>query len=181
MKNACMQTELLFALSHGMLSERDEQEGRRHLHSCASCREVFESYRRLDAVLDEWSPAAEPSPWFDARLRAAAAASRPARSIRSFLGFGRDSWMAAPALAALLAAASVVIIRDARLRSPSPAPPAAPVSVASTLPPEAAARSQAGAQEIKLYQNLPVLEDYDMLADFDVISDLPQGSHKVAD
>jgi Putative zinc-finger len=179
MNNACIRKESIFALSQGMLTSREERDVQAHLEACPSCRGVFENYRRLDAVLAEWSPAAEPSMWFDGRVRAAAA-KRPARSLLALVGVGRGGWLAAPALAALLVAASVVIVRNAGLQSPAPSsPPLATVAVA--VQPAAPAPSQAGAQEIKLYQNLPVLEDYDMLANFDVISDLPQGSHKVAD
>ncbi|HUI40637.1 MAG TPA: zf-HC2 domain-containing protein [Terriglobia bacterium] len=174
-----MKRERVFALSQGMLSESDEREARAHLEGCESCRAMLEGYGRLDAVLEEWSPATEASPWFDARVRAAAAAVRPARSKRPVFGLSLDRWLATPALAALLIVSSVLIIRDFRLHSPA-TPPSAPSAnlAAASAPP---VRSQAGAQELNMYQNLPVLEDYDMLADFDVISELPRRNHKVAD
>ena len=173
MKTACLKREKIFALSQGMLEGRSEREARAHLEGCGRCREVWEGYRRLDSVLDEWAPPAQASPWFDARVRAAVSAVRAARPGRGFFGLSVPEWMALPAVVALLLVSSVVVVRDIRRR-----PRLVPSPVAHA---DVAAVSQAGSQELKLYQNLPVLEDYDMLADFDVISDLPQRNHKVAD
>lgn len=179
MKNACMKREQIFAFSQGMLPEREESDARAHLEGCGVCRGVLEGYRRLDCVLGEWTPATEPSPWFDARVRAATAAAQSAGSQRGFFGLNVNRWLVTPALAALLVASSVVIFRDSRTRPPALPSQATTANVATvTVAPRA---SQAGAQELKLYQNLLVLEDYDMLADFDVISALPQGNHRVAD
>jgi hypothetical protein len=69
-----------------------------------------------------------------------------------------------------------VIVKPVAVRAVAPvsAPPAQAVNRSPAAP-------QSGAQEIKMYQNLSVLEDYDMLAGFDVISELPQRTKKIAD
>lgn len=168
----CVGREQLFAMAQGMLSGRDVRRTKAHLETCAACRQVLEGYRRLDAVLDEWKPAAEASPWFDARVRAAVASVKPARPSRGFLGLVWNHWIAAPALAALLVALGVIVLRNARLHSEKPA-----TAVTAMTP----APSEAAAQELKMYQDLPVLEDYDMLAGFDVISELPKGKDNAVD
>jgi len=199
MKSRCMNREQIFALGHGMLSARQEEQTRLHLAGCAECRKVFESYRSLDAVLDEWRPEAEPSPWFDARLRASLAMAGETARSRGFWGLTLNRWLALPAVALLLLMAGVATYRSLRppragapggkapapvtaavpVPSPTPATAGAPaLQVASTAP---APAPQTATQELKMYQNLPVLEDYDMLAGFDVISELPKGSGKVAD
>jgi hypothetical protein len=184
MKNNCVEREKIFALAQHMLSEGEQQEVSAHVETCEGCRGLLQNYRRLDSVLDEWSPAAEPSPWFDARLRAAV----EAQAERRMGFFGRLSWkpwMATPALASLLLVVSLAVIRSGWMSHHSQ-----PSTTSATVqsPPRAAkpeivpvSEAQAANQELKMYQNLPVLEDYDMLANFDVISELPKGNHKIAD
>jgi len=181
MRSDCVEREKIFALAQHMLSEREQQEVNAHLEACENCRGLLQNYRHLDSVLDEWSPAAEPSPWFDARLRAAVEAQAQRRT--GFFGnLSWRRWMAAPALASLLLLASLVVLRSGWIghhpqeSSVAQAPPVAakPKVVPVT-------EAQAANQELKMYQNLPVLEDYDMLANFDVISELPKGNHKIAD
>lgn len=180
MKSQCLERERIFALAQGMLGAREQSESRAHVESCSACRKVFESYRALDAMLDEWSPAAEPSPWFDARLRAAVASAKPARSTQGFFGLALNRWLALPVLASVMIIVAVVTFRTSR--PPAPVVPAAPVAApAAPGVSSAAAAPQTAAQELKMYQNLSVLEDYDMLAGFDVISELPKGNEKVAD
>ncbi|HEV2382300.1 MAG TPA: zf-HC2 domain-containing protein [Terriglobia bacterium] len=181
MRNNCVEREKIFALAQHLCSGREEQEVSAHVEACESCRSVFQSYQRLDSVLDEWAPTGEPSPWFDARLRAAVAA-QAARPAPSFWSPSWSRWMAAPALAALLLVATVVVIRNARVADGSGAGSGSHGAMVAAKPNAGSApQAQAASQELKMYQNLPVLEDYDMLADFDVISELPKGSHKLAD
>jgi hypothetical protein len=182
MKKRCPEREEIFALAQGMTSERDSSEVMAHVNQCGGCRAMFESYRRLDDVLDHWNPAAEPSPWFDARVRAAARES--AGAARGFFGLDLNRWLALPVLASLLLVAGVVTFRrPARVVAPHVQAPVAthvsisPAQATNQTPPPP---PQSGAQEVNMYQNLSVLEDYDMLAGFDVISELPKG-HKVAD
>jgi anti-sigma factor RsiW len=183
MRTRCLKREQIFALAEGMADERERSAMTAHVQSCADCRKTFEEYRRLDDVLEQWNPAADPSPWFDARLRAEAASRGSARSARGFFGLAFNRWLAVPILASLLVVAGLIAYRHALHRIP-----AHPAQVAAAhVPPaaEAVRRSavapQNGAQELSMYQNLSVLEDYDMLAGFDVISELPKGSSKVAD
>jgi hypothetical protein len=179
MKNTCPKREDIFALSQGILAGREAREAKAHLEDCAHCRNVFERYLRLDSVLAGWTPAVEPSPWFDARLRAALASAKPASASPAFAwwGFAWTHWLALSTLTALLLAVAILTRHDLRLQHQRSAAVAA--QVAQTEKP-APIQSEA-AQELKIYQNLPVLEDYDMLANFDVISELPKGSSKVAD
>ncbi len=181
MRKNCPDREDIFMLAKGMTSER---EALAHITNCAGCRKIFESYRRLDDVLEQWNPDAQASPWFDARVRAAA--SQPqARGMRGFFGLELNRWLAAPVLAALLVMVGVIAFRH----SPPPVPVKPVTQVAAVHPAVAPAQAakpapaapQSGAQEVSMYQNLSVLEDYDMLAGFDVISELPKGSSKVAD
>ncbi len=179
MKHTCPKPEDIFALSQGILAGREMKIAKSHLENCAACRDVLERYRRLDSVLDGWVPAVEPSPWFDARLRVALASVTPASASPDFkrLGFSWARWLVLSGVTACLLAGAVLTRHTLRLhRQPSSA---AVTQVAQSEKPNAV-QSQA-AQELKMYQNLPVLEDYDMLANFDVISELPKGNGKVAD
>jgi len=200
MKSHGVKREQIFALAHGLLSARQEEQTRAHLAGCLECRKVFEGYRSLDSVLDEWKPEAEPSPWFEARLGASLASAGSATRSRGIWGLTLNRWLALPAMGLVLVIAGAVAYRSFRphpaggrggtapVTAAAPASPhtlstSAPaagpaVQVASTT---AAPRPEAATQELKMYQNLPVLEDYDMLAGFDVISELPKGSGKVAD
>ena len=180
MKNDCIEHGKLFAFSQEMLSGSDQHQVKSHLERCESCRAVFQAYQKVDAVLNEWSPVAEWSPWFDARLRAALVREQERRS-RGFLGLNWARWMAAPALASLLLVAGVMVLLNGQLaRHPQRGGMTAHAVPVKTVE-MPVAPGQAASQELKMYQNLPVLEDYDMLTNFDVISELPQGSHKIAD
>ncbi len=185
MKKHCLDREEIFLLTQGMAGEREAAGMMAHVESCADCRKVFESYRRLDDVLAQWNPPAEPSPWFDARVRTAAASRPQARGSSGFLGLALNRWLALPVLASLLVVVGLIALR----RTPRVTPPAHAVQSTAAVhvpaPPaqavKAPAAPQTGAQEVNMYKNLSVLEDYDMLAGFDVISELPKGSSKVAD
>jgi hypothetical protein len=185
MKTRCLKREEIFALAKGMTDERERSALTAHVQSCADCRKIFESYHRLDDVLAQWNPPAEPSPWFDAHLRSEAASRNSARGASAWFGLAFNRWLAVPVLASLLVVAGLIAYRNAPHRIP-----AHPAQVAVTHLPAASARAvshapaapQNGAQEVSMYQNMSVLEDYDMLAGFDdVISELPKGSGKVAD
>jgi Putative zinc-finger len=175
MKSHCIERERIFALAQGMLSGRQERKVKMHVEGCASCRQVFEGYRSLDGLLEEWNPAAEPSPWFDARVRAAVASAEARRPSYSFFGLAWNRWLAAPVLAALLILAGIAV-----LRTPSLHPVARPEAVPAS-PVTAQVKSPASEAQSKMDENLSVLEDYDMLNSFEVISELPKGNNKVAD
>jgi anti-sigma factor RsiW len=191
----CWKREQLFAYVHRMLEPREESAVRSHLDECARCREVAEEFRELDTVLDAWQPV-EPSPWFDARVRAAVAAAEQKRSASPLFGLRWARWLA-PALLVVLVVLGFLWVR----RSPEVSKPVAQRVAPRTIQPAPAvtaetphqplARTQApsvvrppaaGAteeDEISLYDNLPILEDYDLLANFDVLSELPRGGKKV--
>jgi anti-sigma factor RsiW len=124
-----------------------------HLRSCASCSRKMESMRQTMALLDEWE-APEPSPYFDARLRARVreAAAEP----RSWL-----QWLRGPAIAlalALLMVVSIALFRNApnheNVNGPKPNPPNA-------------------VQTGTAVSDLQELEhDGDMYANFDMLDDL---------
>ena len=178
MRSHCMERDKIFAFAQQMLSGREERQVTAHLKGCERCQNVLRAYQQLDSLLGEWSPAAEPSPWFDARLRAAVGA-RTERQPKRFLGLNWSRWMAAPALASLLLVAGLVLMRDAQLGNHASSRRAPTQTVVKVSP--ATLQTQAATQELRLYQNLPMLEDYDMLANFDVISELPKGNRKIAD
>jgi len=176
----CIEREDLFAYVHRMLELRDEEKVRAHIELCPRCQEAVEEFRKLDAVLEEWK-SAEPSPWFDARVRAAVAASKPAEPPRVFFGLQWGRWLAPALVGVLVVVGSLVVLR---LRQPHEVPQpvarqeaAKPVTPAP--PPAVTPAVESEADELSLYQNLPVLEDYDMLADFEVLSEIPKGAKKV--
>ena len=140
----------LIAYLDGRASPADRREVEAHLAACGACRTRAEEFRRLWTVLDE-VPAEEPSPVFDARLRARLAAEPARPSVWSWL-------LPSPRLAF---AVSLLLVLSAWISSLPPA----------TLPaPPAPANSEG---EFKMIKDLPVLEDYDVLANFEALSELP--------
>jgi anti-sigma factor RsiW len=187
----CMEREQLFAYVHRMLEGREGEDVRGHLEQCARCRTSVEELRKLDAVLAEWKPQ-EPSPWFEARVRAAVSAAQKEKTARPFFAqpWAR-LWVPALALVVILIAALAMLRTPsseqapqpvAQKEQPQPAQPAATDSPESL--PETLAQSNATApsveDELTLYQNLGLLEDYELLADFAVLSELPTGEKQVA-
>lgn len=178
----------LFALAERLLAAPEARKVAAHVAACAGCRAIIESYHKVDSALDAWKPL-EPSPWFDARMRAALRTAEPARRPRTLFGL-EWSRVLSPALAAMLVVvAGTVILRD-RLRPGSRAGekvaavqvphgnPAAPAQA------QGDPRTQSARQELKMYENLGVLEDYDMLANIEGISEPTQvdaGAANVAD
>jgi anti-sigma factor RsiW len=161
----CMERENLFAYAQHLLESNEEREAREHVAQCARCREAVSAFQRLDAVLDEWKPAA-PSPWFDARVRAAAEANPPARFPFGLFGVRWAQVLAPACLVVLVTFATLLIFRQ----QPSDMQERLTKSSATTVE-----------EELTLYKDLPVLEDedYEMLANFDVLSALPHGEAKV--
>jgi hypothetical protein len=196
---SCMEREQLFAFAHGMLDAQDDAAARAHVAVCARCRQAVEEFARLDAVLEEWKPA-EPSPWFDTRVRAALAVEGEG-GWRKALGAMQWARWLVPAAAVAALVFWLVVARQ-------PAPPPQPLAhqtpaVQKTTPPPEAARPEAGHESAPAVQaqnpsapanpatltrrdeatpedDLKVLEDFDMLANFDVLSELPQRESRVA-
>ena len=176
----CLERETLFAYCQRMLEPSKEAAVNMHLEACEACRNAAKEYTQLDLLLSAW-PQVEPSPWFDARMRAAIDRAAAAPSPWSFR---RLRWLA-PLSAALVVVLAMVVLRP---RHPASAPAAKSTHgpVAAATPSSQAAQEspnppETADQELKLYENLPVLENYDMLANFDVLSELPQPTAKSAD
>ena len=173
----CPEREKLFSSIHQMVKPQEAEEVRRHLAECPRCAQVVEEYRKLDLALDEWT-AAEPSPWFDARMRARLAASGKEKS--GLLGFGGLRTLVVSVLSVVLIVAGFIVFHQRRARESSvPVPSSSAPQVSETAPPasaevEAPAHPLSVEQQVKVDENLSVLEDYDMLSNFDVLSELPQ-------
>lgn len=109
--------ELLPDLAAGVIAAGVEIND--HLRTCVNCAGTLEEFRKTMALLDEWQ-APEPSPYFDARLKARLreeAAKQPS---------GWLAWFRRPALAAsvavvLVAGVSVYWVEQYR-RTITPAP-----------------------------------------------------------
>lgn len=188
MTSGCFEREQLMSYATRLLDPAEASKVGAHLAGgCETCRAVVNEYRTLDSVLEEWKPA-EPSPWFDARLRAAMASQGSEK--RGFLGF---DWRALtpwprwiPALAAALAVmVSLVAVRVHRthvgsaLAGKTQASMSQPSGVAAGTAP-AARTVQAGSEEAGTAEAAQqAAEDDEMLANFDILSELPappQGS-----
>lgn len=192
----CVEREQLFAYVARMLEGREETMVREHLEQCARCRTAAEELRRLDAVLDEWRPA-EPSPWFDTRVRAAVAAMRAKKTRRPFFAWPWEKlWVPALALLVIIVAALAILRTRPSPQAPQPvAQKEQPMQPAATKSPEAQPEMLAQSEtpsaaqpgtatpsvedELTLYENLGILEDYELLANFDILSELPHGGQEV--
>jgi hypothetical protein len=200
----CCEREQLFAYCQRLLAADEEEKVRAHVAECAACRAVVGEYEKLDTLLDDWQPA-EPSPWFDARVRAAIAAdSSRAESARPRFGLVWVRWLAPAVGLAVVLVAVLVVWRSHRpqvhpvtqavipaaapqvpqnVANPVSAPavkPAPALQIVQTRPVSAQPAAAAADEDLRLYEDLSVLEDYDLLAGFDVLSELPKGEKEVA-
>lgn len=125
-----------------------------HLHQCRQCADELARLRQTMALLDEWV-APEPSPYFDARLRARmrAEAEHPAPWW---------AWVRKPALAAALAL--LVVAGISLFRGGAPLKP--------TVEPRPVAQA-VNAQPGTAVGDLQALDkDGDLYANFDMLDDL---------
>jgi hypothetical protein len=184
----CLERETLFAYACRLLEGREEAEARAHVEACADCRSVVEDYGRLEAVLDEWKPRA-PSPWFDARLRAALAVEEegPFASLLAALNWRK--WLVPAVVVAGVVFAIVVTIsqrtppapapvarQEAPLTEPTPSPAEAPApqrGPARVQSRSSATNLPAPREEKSLSQDFESFDDFDLIANFDVLSELP--------
>ncbi len=127
-----------------------------HLSGCAACRARAEEFRALWSAMDDL-PALDPSPAFDASLRARIAAE-PAR--RNFW-----DWLPSPRLAFAVTALIVMSVWLSSLPHTA-SKPAIEIRVAETV--KAPVESDAN-----LIRDLAVLENYDVVSKFDALSELP--------
>jgi anti-sigma factor RsiW len=141
-------------------SERREVET--HLASCSACRQRAEEYRAMSDLLDEL-PQIQPSPSFDAAVRARAAAE-PRRGLWTW-------FVPSPRLAF---AVSMLLVLSVWIASR----PMAPNQVAT--PAVAVATPAGGEADFQAVNDLQVLENYDVVSNFDALSDLPGQSGAAA-
>lgn len=142
----------LLAVADGRATREERDRVAEHTADCNACARRMEQMRAVWSELGRL-PELEPSPAFDARLRARLAEEPRRPRLFGWMG-GNMRWVAAAA--ALLAVAVWFSLRPITRR---PAPQA-PV--------------QSGRQEdFSVVKNLPVLENYDVVSNLDVLSDLP--------
>jgi anti-sigma factor RsiW len=119
-----------------------------HLEACAACRVRVNEFRAVSGLLDEL-PMIEPSPAFDARVRARVAAE-PAK---------RNWWAWLAPSPRVAFAASMLLL--------------ATVWIGSRQGPEVPPNVANGQPEVQIESDLPVLENYDVLSNFEALTDLP--------
>ncbi len=156
MKCEQMESQLI-AYMDDRVTVRERREVEQHLAGCAECRARVEGFRSVWKVLEE-TPVAEPSAWFDARLRQRIAAE-PAPGMWARV----VAWLPQPRLAlASLALIAVGFWAAAVTRPQIQAPAAAnPVAMSED-------------QNFRMIKNMQVLENYEVLKDLDALNG-PQG------
>jgi anti-sigma factor RsiW len=129
----------------GRLKASEARDVETHLETCAACRLRVNEFRAVSGLLEEL-PQIEPSPAFDARVRARVAAEPV-----------KQSWWAWFAPSPRVAfAASMLLLAMVWIGSRHPSTePAAPVDMA------------------QIESDMPVLENYDVLSNFEALTDLP--------
>jgi hypothetical protein len=187
----CLEREKLFEYVHRMLEPQEAEAARQHLTQCGACRAMLAEYERLDGVLTGWK-APEPSPWFEARLRAHLAAEKEGGiwGTWGFLEWRR--WLLPATVVALAVLAIMIAIQlprepqpvanqDApRVVAPAPRVPektAPEETMRAQAPPRSPARVPVRTQEEDLAadEGFSALDDYELVANFDVLSELSRG------
>jgi anti-sigma factor RsiW len=185
--------EKLLLYAHQMLEPSEELSVRAHLAGCPRCRETVESYEDLSAVLDEWK-APESSPWFDARVRAAIAASEPRAAILNRWSFNLRRWPAVLGMAAIsvLAVCAMLLVNHgsrtqqtpARRPSSLTAQRGSRITRAGEQDTSTQVAHQASSEHSGIGTEEPnaaestQAEDDEMLSSFDVLSELPKPQNK---
>lgn len=139
----------LLAVVDGRAAKQERERVEGHVAACGACARRMEEMQGVWSDLDSL-PAVEPSPSFDARLRARMA-EQPARP--RFFEWMTGNMRLVAVVAALVAVAVWISLRPT-IQRPAPS----------------SAQAQ---QDFAVVKNLPVLENYDVVANFDVLSDLP--------
>jgi anti-sigma factor RsiW len=135
----------ILAYVDGRLQESERLDVEKHLATCAPCHLRVQEFRAVSELLEEL-PVIEPSPAFDARVRALVAAE-PLKT--DWWAWMRVSPRVAFAASALLVASLVFGYRS-RIAEPV-------VHV----------------DDAQMMQDLPVLEDHDVLTNFEPLKELP--------
>jgi anti-sigma factor RsiW len=143
-----METRILGYLD-GRLKESERQEVEEHLASCAACQLRVDGFRAVSGLLDEL-PMIEPSPAFDARVRALVAAEPVKQSWWTWLRVSPRVAFVAPML--LFAALWVGFSHRQTPQLPWSNPVVA---------------------DEQMMEDLPVLEDHDVLSNFEPLKELP--------
>jgi len=135
----------ILAYVDGRLNESERPDVEKHLAACAPCRLRVEEFRAVSSLLEEL-PVIEPSPAFDARVRALVAAE-PVKT-------NWWAWLRVPPRVAFAASALLVasLVLGYRSRIVEPV-----VHV----------------DDAQMMQDLPVLEDHDVLTNFEPLKELP--------
>jgi anti-sigma factor RsiW len=142
--------ELMPDLAAGLSAATTEVE--QHLSGCSECAAKLMAFRQTMSLLDEW-PAPEPSPYFDARLRARL------REEGSRQAAGRLQWLHKPALAvsfALLMAVGVTLFQKGGRQ---PGQNSQPVASVQGAPGTAVGDLQALDKNHELYSDFDLLDD----------------------
>jgi anti-sigma factor RsiW len=134
----------------GRLKESERLDAEKHLASCAPCSMRVEEFRAVSGLLDEL-PVIEPSPEFDARVRALVAAEPVKQNWWAWL---RVSPRVAFAASVLLLAALWMGFYPRQLDPPLP-------------------WNNPVVADEQMMQDLPVLEDHDVLSNFEPLKELP--------
>ncbi len=132
----------------GRLKAGEVRDVESHLEDCAACRVRVTEFRAVSGLLDEL-PMIEPSPAFDARVRARVAAEPVKVSWWAWLTPSPRVAFAASALALAM------VWIGARTGDP-------PVAV-----------NGQSDTAVQMESDLPVLENYDVLSNFEALTDLP--------
>ena len=135
----------ILAYVDGRLKESERLDVDKHLAACAPCRLRVEEFRAVSVLLEEL-PVIEPSPAFNARVRALVAAE-PVKA-------NWWTWLRVPPRVALAASTLLVAaLWFGTHQGPTPQP----IQV----------------DDAQMMQDLPVLEDHDVLTNFEPLKELP--------
>lgn len=146
--------ELMPDLAAGLSAVTSEV--KEHLRSCVECAGKLEAFRQTMALLDQWH-AAEPTPYFDVRLRARLR-EEMAKPASVWL-----QWVRKPALAVALAVLMVVGVT--LFERGGLVPPSGPGPIADVEPGTAVGDLQALDKNHELYSDFDVLDDLEVQRD----------------
>ena len=147
--------ELMPDLAAGLTAVTPEMKA--HLDVCAECAGKLEAFRQTMSLLDEWQ-APEPSPYFDARLRARLR-EESAKPSAGWLG-----WLRRPVLAASLALVMVLGVSLIQMNSGERGNHTALSQAVGAQTPAEPGTAVGDLQALEKNQNL--------YSDFDVLDDL---------
>ncbi len=150
----------------GTLGSREREAVETHARSCSLCAERMEGFPEVSSMLDAWT-GIEPSASFNARLQQRLDEEGSRVSWWSGL---IPRWAPLPLGNPILAGVLLFVVSLAAwvIRS---APSQTQIAASQANPPYVAAVA-AGADDLDLYQDMPVLEDLDVLRNFDVLGEL---------